>query len=137
MIRKILRVKTTGSKRGGDLAPAIELPRGLNMTVLEYDESEGWCVIEVWGSDHPVLSVEERATPEKIRSVVNQAIEVLPFHPLSPRLLGQVYGEVGEYKVDRETKHARREMDGKVFTFLRVERRGFPREDEIVIFDEG
>ncbi len=138
MIRKILKVKTSGSRKTGDLKPSLDLPRGLNMVVHEYNEEEGWCIVEIWGSDHPILSPEERVTPEKINHVLAQAIEELATHPLSPRKLGEIYGNIGSFEVvDEKRKIVRREIDGKEFTYVRTEKRGRPREENVVIFDEG
>jgi len=139
--RRILRVKTAGSRENGDLRPALvdDLPRGINLVVHEYNEAEGWCVIEIWGSDHPILRPEERSTTGKINSVVTHesVVEELATHPLSPPKLAEITGVVGSMKVDERRKVVIKE--GKEYPYIRVEKRQIhdPKGEDIIIFDEG
>jgi len=135
--RKIFRVKTVGSRETKDLRPDIELPRGINSLVLSYND--GTCIIEVWGSDHPILSVEDRFTIEKLRKVEEQAVEVLDAHPLSPRIIGaitmleSVIKQMGS-AVDEERKEIT--VKGKIYKFVRKEYDDRQGENRYIL-DEG
>jgi len=136
--RKILKVKTVGSRETKDLRPDIELPRGLNSLVLEY-LPENMCIVEIWGSDHPILNTEERYTPEKLNKVVEQALETLDSHPMSPKTLGAITMlkstiiSLGS-EIDEETKTIK--VRGKTYKFKRKEFDDRYGEDRYIL-DEG
>lgn len=94
--RRIFKVTTLGSRLTGNLRPAFtdDFGRnyhGVNFSVLEYEESAGTCVLEVWCSDHPAQP--DGGTPETVLDKVAQHPAVLSLvqsHPKSPPILGGV-----------------------------------------------
>lgn len=66
--RSILKVKTVGSRIEGNLHPIIseDLPIGFNSKVLEYDEANGECIMEIWGSDHSILEEKYKVNKSKL-----------------------------------------------------------------------
>jgi len=121
--RKILKVKTTGSRVTRDLRPILTdvIPKGVNLTVHEYNEDEGWCVCEISGSDHPVLPPEEQITTAKIDEVLRHesVIEELETHPLSPPIIMILSTSVHD-SVDAEKKEI--VVRGRKGSFIRKER---------------
>jgi len=140
--RKILRVKTVGSRKTRNLAPAImPLPKGFNFTVLEYSPDEKECVVEVWCSDHPILAPEERKTKADLDALFSKSnpavLDSLSSHPSSPKMIGRimVFSEVLE-AIDDVTKTAT--FKGRTGKFIRKETmdvHGITK--EIIILDEG
>jgi hypothetical protein len=91
--RKILKVKTEGSRISGDLRPKLcaALPRGVNLVVLEYTDNDAACVVEIYGSDHTDLAPEERVDKERLESVARHesVLSHLSSHPQSPKVIGR------------------------------------------------
>jgi len=135
--RKILKVKTVGSRQTGDLRPELSdtLPSGFNYAVLEYDEAENTCIVECWCSDHP-LQEKQRTVADLSEISKNSAvIEVLESHPKSPRVLGVVSTTAFE-NVDDVKKEIT--VKGKRGAFLRKERIEAHGENfDSYILDEG
>ena len=140
MFRKLLKVKTIGSIETGDLKPKISsfMPPGVNYAVYEYDEKEGWCILELVGSEHPILGTKQ-ITPEKIQQVVNHSavIQEIKSHPLSPPKLRELVVNRTKFdSVDKTRKLATKK--GVSFSFKRIEKRHFRGEEvEQIVFDEG
>jgi len=94
--RRILVVKTKGSRQRGNLAPNIQLPRGLNLLVLEYRNSDAEAVVEIWASDHRSLKDEERISSRKMEAEISKLrsepsfVDELPSHSKSPPAVGQI-----------------------------------------------
>jgi hypothetical protein len=119
--RKILKVKTIGSKKEGNLRPSIvdNLTNGLNLKVLEYDELNNECIVEVWGSDHTL--VKDKVSDSKLNKISKDknVLEEFSTHPKS-----------GGYKVivsEKKVKLKRNsplsiEYKGKKVNFKRVEK---------------
>jgi hypothetical protein len=141
IFRKILRVKTVGSRETGDLRPAIvdDTLKGVNTLVLEYSLDDSEAIVEIWGSNHPIVPAEARMNADKIAKVSGHpsVIEELATHPLSPAKIGQISGRVGSFKADKARKVAIRE--GKEYPYKRIEKRTFTDglNYDVVIFDEG
>lgn len=92
--RKILKVKTTGNRlKDGNLRPAWEMAKimpGVSTVVYEYNEEEGWCICEVWCSDHDGRGTKRsKAELDSLASNEN-VIEVLTSHPSSKAVIGRV-----------------------------------------------
>ena len=85
MFSKILRVKTTGSRATGNLHPIIadHLPVGVNLKALEYDEAAGEAIVEIWGSDHPLMRDKTSVEVLKSLSEHDSVLEKLKNHPHS------------------------------------------------------
>lgn len=150
--RRILKVKTVGSRREGNLRPAISdrCPRGINYVVHEYNEDEGWCIIEAWCSDHPILPTEHQKDASHLEELAADpdVIQTIEKHPLSPPVLGRIsYGSpASPKKVDLTAKTITvevRELDGRIVektvSFKRVEKERTTRGTEYdnYILDEG
>jgi len=94
--RRILVVKTKGSRQGGNLVPNIQLSRGFNLLVLEYRNNDTEAVVEIWASDHPSLRDEERISSRKMEAEISKLrsepsfVDELPSHPKSPPIIGQI-----------------------------------------------
>jgi len=134
--RKIFKVATTGSREKGNLKPVIadDLPAGLNLTVLEYNEPEAWCVVEVWSSDHPMRRTSEEIAGlmDKVRGHKSVMLE-LADHPLKPLKIGKVnMGKTDKHKIDFDKKEVT--FKGKKGKYKRIEKF---REQEIIVLDEG
>lgn len=136
MLRKILKVKTIGSREEGNLRPIVSdnLPMGVNLVVLEYNETEKWAIVEIFGSDYGIIPKEKRITTEKINSVVksDDVIDELASHsesPISIASIGIIRDKVDSY--NKTTKKA--VIKGKSYNVKRVEDTG---DEEILIIDE-
>ncbi|MDH5782056.1 MAG: hypothetical protein OEZ35_00095 [Candidatus Bathyarchaeota archaeon] len=131
--RKILKVKTVGSRKAGSLQPDIELEHGMNLLVLEYNEIEKWCIVEVWGTDHELA--EKIVTTENLERISKHSsvIETLPSHSQSPTIIGRfsIAREKAE-SVDAPAKRA--QINGKTVPFIRIEKQ---HRTEDIILDEG
>jgi len=93
IVRRIYKIPLIGSRVTGDLRPDTDdLPRGINLRVLEYLEAEGMCVIELWGSDITELPPEERCDLAKIDAyaALKGWMPPLTSHPNSPAIIGQI-----------------------------------------------
>jgi len=93
IVRRIYKVPLIGSRVTGDLRPDTDdLPRGVNLRVLEYLEAEGMCVIELWGSDVTQLIPEERCDATKIEAYATHKgwMPPLTSHPKSPAIIGRI-----------------------------------------------
>jgi len=95
--RKLLKVRVAGSSDKGNLRPAFtdyftEKYSGINFVVHEYNEREGWCIVEVWCSDHPVLPPEHRKNMKHLEELAKDpnVIEEVRTHPLSPPIVGRI-----------------------------------------------
>ena len=90
--RKIYKCRTVGSKAEGNLRPEIvdRLPTGINCCVLEYNEAEGWAIVEFFCSDHPLLEEKFRKGRDDLERLRTDpsVIETLATHPNSPPVLG-------------------------------------------------
>lgn len=141
MIRKILKVKTVGTRTEGNLRPALtdDLLRGLNLVVHEYDETEGTAIIEIFGSDHLALKSEERLTPAKMSEMLKHVsvIEELTTHPKSPPIICRLavsLDSVAEEVDEQEKTFVKKETKGK-HKYLRKDKGH--RGEDILVMDEG
>jgi len=145
--RRIFRVRIAGSRTTGDLRPAFaerirDEHRGVNLRALEYNEEEGWCVVECWCSDHPILSPEERKTQADLERIDMDpdVIEVLKSHSRSPVKLASIAVSPGSLTLDRVDEEAKTIiLSGREVKFLRRERihDTAGREVDLYILDEG
>lgn len=115
VFRKILKVRTTGRRDDptNPLRPAFsdefsEKYAGVNYVVHEYNEAEGWCIVELWCSDNPILPPEHQKNMSHLEEVAKNpaVIETVVNHPLSPPVLGRIsYGSPSSpKKVDTVAK---------------------------------
>lgn len=87
--RKILRVKTKGSRKTHDLQPNLDLPHGVGLQAYEYINDDSECIVELhcsdvwWDSSKDAKSKSDLDTIAQLPSV----IEVLPNHVSSPAIL--------------------------------------------------
>jgi len=142
--RRIFKVKTTGSRDTGDLRPAFtddfveKYGRGINYVVHEYNEAEGWCVVECWCCDHPILEPEHRKNMTHLRALDKDpsVVEVLPSHPRSPPILGTLATSRHE-SVDEEKKEIT--VKGRKGSYIRKEKTftTLGEEIDLYILDEG
>jgi len=89
--KRTFRVRTTGSKAQGNLRPDLDdLPKGLNMSVLEYTADERECTVILWCSDHAVLKTEDRGDLAKIDAYATAKGLVTTTHPLEPAIVGTI-----------------------------------------------
>jgi len=131
--RKTLKVRLKGSREVGDLRPSItdDLPRGVNLRVLEYGVD--YAVVEIWGSD--ILDGVEKCTPEKLVEVAGHpdVIEELVVHPARPTIVGRiVIAHMVGMEIDEVRKIIR--YKGKEYSYIRKERF---READVYVLDEG
>lgn len=141
--RKIVKVNTTGSRATRDLRPEFSerLAHGLNYAVLEYNEAEGWCVVELWCSDHSLLKVADQKGMADLEdfSADSAVIENLTSHPASPPLLASIgFGGLNSPKVIN-AKNKVLEFEGRQGNFLRKKKRKRTdgKEEDFYIVDEG
>ena len=135
MIRKILKVKTKGSRETRDLRPAIidDLPQGISCVVHEYKEVQGWCIVEIYGTDHVFFEPKLRADSSKINQVRGNpnVIGELPSHPSSPTVISSFSEPISKFdSVDEKTAT----KDKVKHTFKRKETRNG---EEYLVLDEG
>lgn len=144
VFRKIFKVKTIGSQKTGNLQPAwtdelLTIAPGVGMTVHEYNEAEGWCVCELWTSDHNIRSVIGKKSDLDGLATHPSVIEVLTSHPLSPSKLAilSLSGGGSPESVDLEKKTLI--FKGKTMPFKRVEKNRTTSgvEEDHYILDEG
>jgi len=134
--RKILKVKTIGSKREGNLRPFIsdvEKPQGLSYVVYEYNVDEGWCILELYGSDSPLM--DHQIKPVDLDKIAkhDQVLEELKTHRLSPKVIGRFQFALEELDIDEIEKTVKHKKTGKVGKFIRKEK---DRATEFVVLDE-
>jgi|SRR5439155_24518849 len=85
--RKILRVPAIADEQGRK-RPAIDLPRGVSSTTLEYNADKASFIIECWLSDLLTdPSLVDRIPGEEVKA-----------HPKSPGVLGRIL--VAKERVD-------------------------------------
>ena len=140
--RKLLKVKTAGSRAEGNLRPAFsdEFPNkyaGINYVVHEYNEAEGWCILEAWCSDHPILPPEHQKNISHLNELSRNphVIEIVEKHPLSPPVLG-MFATATHDSVDEEKKEI--VVRGRKGKFIRKEKQmTHAGEKELYILDEG
>ncbi|MEM3618230.1 MAG: hypothetical protein QXK47_04050 [Candidatus Bathyarchaeia archaeon] len=133
--RKIFKCRTAGSKEKGDLRPEIvgRVPAGINLAVLEYNEAEGWCIVEFYCSDHPLLGnlAKGLADLEKLKQDPS-IIEELTTHPASPKIIGGfAIAEWMHEQIDEEKKEV--VVKGKRYKYVRRD----PDPRIGVVIDEG
>jgi len=143
VFRKILKVETKGSRATADLKPILSdhLPRGVNLVVHEYNEPEGWCIAEIFGSDHPF--VNERISSDDLNRLAEHpsVIETLATHPKSPEVITHIYfhpeihASPERYSIDEERKRIVDKETGKEASYIRVELDDRGRER--ILIDEG
>jgi hypothetical protein len=138
MYRRLLKVRTVGSRAEGNLRPAFSdnfanKYVGINYVVHEYNEREGWCIVEAWCSDHPVLPPEHRKDMRHLEELARDpnVIEVVPSHPLSPPVLGRITVSVPDSVVEATGEVVVLGRRGK---FIRKEKE---MAQDIYILDEG
>jgi hypothetical protein len=142
--RRIFKVKTVGSRAEGDLRPEFtddfvsRYGTGINYRVLEYNEEEGWCVVECWCCDHPIVEPEHRKNMTHLFALDKDpsVLEVLPSHPKSPPVLACLATSTHE-SVDEEKKEI--VVKGRRGSFKRKERHTTTdgTEEDLYILDEG
>jgi hypothetical protein len=137
MLRKILRVKTVGSRASGNLKPLLTnaLPQGVHLTVLEYNESNGTCIVEIYGSDSEMAV--KPITAEILNSVKahQSVIEELQTHSLSPKKIAGFSVPDKSVTVDTKTGEVTHNTTGKKAKLIRTETDY--RGDKTVVVDEG
>jgi len=141
--RRILKVKTVGSRNGEvplqpDLTDFAVKYSGINFAVHEYNEKEGWCVVELWCSDHPVLEAKHQKTDKDLQLVDTEpaVMKVLTEHRLSPKILGVLSTSTHD-SVDEEKKEIT--VRGRKGNFLRKEKHTTTagKEQDEYVLDEG
>ena len=144
VFRKIFKVKTIGSQKEGNLQPAwteelLTIAPGVGMAVHEYDEAEGWCVCELWTSDHNIRSIIGKKIDLDGLATHPSVIEVVTSHHLSPPKLAilSLSGGGSLESVDLEKKTL--VFRDKTMSFKRVEKnvRTSGEEEDLYILDEG
>jgi len=133
MKRKILKVKTIGSRKAGNLQPDIEPEHGMNLLVLEYNEIEKWCIVEVWGTDHELA--EKIVTTKDLERISKRSsvIAILPSHSKSPKIIGRfAIGTENAEDINPVTKTVK--IKEKSVSFKRIEK---DHQKDIIILDEG
>ncbi len=140
--RRILKVKTIGTRAGGDLRPAFmdnfgnDFP-GIGYTVLAYDEVAGVCVLEACCSDNPAQP-PGGARPEAALSAVARhpaVLSTLASHPNSPHIIMSVNTVVPD-SVDENQKTIT--VKGNTGPYLRKETVQTPQGTVVrYIIDEG
>lgn len=93
--RKILRVKTTGSREKANLRPILSdnIGPGVNMLVLEYDEAAEEAIVEIYGSDHSLIAADRQCNEAKLKSFYEgraDVLEVLTSHAKSPATICKI-----------------------------------------------
>ena len=130
--RKIVKIATEGSRKEGNLRPALARIRGVNMKVLEYSEDDKTAVVELWGSDHESLVPEEQCNMAKINQMPN-ILEVLPSHAKSPKIIGSQMISIERLKHDK----AAIDEKEKTITF-KGKKLGFQKKtDRDYVWEEG
>lgn len=141
IFRKMFKVKTVGSRKQGNLAPEWHerLPPSTSMVCHEYNETEGWCICELWVSDHPI-----RTVPRNMKDLNELAkdpcvIEVLHGHPLSPKTLGRLSVDKNAdcTEVDMTAKTLKRHGKSMKFMHTRKKTGTHGKEFEQFVLDEG
>lgn len=133
MNKRILRVKTIGSRKEENLRPLIvdELSQGVSLMVLEYERGDEIAVIKLTWSSHPLLP---KVPQEQIETLLTHpsVVEVLPSHPKDTmkRTLAIVKDAVDEEKTGKRIRIGEKEG-----SFIRKER--LLRDEEHYIIDEG
>jgi len=144
--RKILKVKTKGSRATGDLRPIFsdETPQGINYVVYDYNETEGSCIVEIWSSDHEALAPQERYDHGKWNKIINHpsVIETLPSYSKSPTILGTIAAMLSPRVLDEKKKVVKDTTTGKEYPYLRKSKEtkkatATSLEHETIILDEG
>lgn len=141
--RKIVKAKTSGSRATRDLQPEFSerLPHGLNYGVLEYNETEGWCIVELWCSDHPVIREDIQKSMSDLEAFAKDSavLEILQSHPKSPEILGSmgVGGLHSPKLIDKEKKLV--EFEGRTGNYKRKikRKRSDGLEEDYYVLDEG
>lgn len=143
--RKILKVKTQGSRAKGNLQPAWEMAQimpGVSTVVHEYNEKEGWCICEVWCSDHEGRGTKRSKAELDSLDTHESVIGVLTSHPLSPTIIGRVHRLSSDptiETVDKENKEIKHKGKEKKIKFKREHKMKDTGGKEITkyILDEG
>jgi len=138
MLKQLVKAITCGSRATGDLRPVIadDLPEGVNLNVLEYDEIEGTCIVEISGYDHASLPVNKRVTKAVFDKVVAGpgVLSKLASHPKRPAKLHEL--SMSKRLFDQKNKG---KPAGEKLKSLRTETRrcrdGVER--DFAILDEG
>lgn len=140
--RKIFKVKTTGSRKTNNLRPDFIVPKGINYAVHEYNEREGWCILECWCSDNALLNLTEQKKQVDL-DLLNQdknVLAVLTSHPFSPATLGTVSVSGHSAPIEKfDEKKKTVTVNGKTVNYVRKtkEKDTANREMEVYVLDEG
>jgi len=141
IFRKMFKVKTVGSRKQGNLAPEWHrrLPPSTSMVCHEYNEEEGWCICELWVSDHPI-----RTVPRTMADLNNMAkdpcvLEVVRHHHLSPKIVGRLGCVKNSDVTDINEKDKTLKRKGKPMNFkYKREKTGtHGKKEEQYVLDEG
>jgi len=136
--RKILKVKTVGSRQTGDLRPKLSdtLPIGFNYAVLEYDEVENTCIVECWCSDHPLH--EKPKTKADLDEISNHStvLEGLQSHSKSPPILGSIAISFPETINEAKKEITSHGKTGKFLRKIKIHTTTGEEQDEYIL-DEG
>ena len=132
--RQILETRTVGSRKTKNLHSELgeSLPHGFNYRVLEYDEPNNTCILEVWCSDCQIMPPEDRKTRSDLEALTGHrsVIGTLQLHRDSPAKLGTIsVSASGVSSVDNQKKEVT--VNGRTGKFLRVKNK-----NEYVV-DEG
>ena len=140
--RKLLKVKTKGSKKQGTLEPDVKLPRGINMVVLEYDYKNGTADVELWCSDHELHQFPKSDKDLDQLAEHPNILKKLTKHPKSPKFIGNIAkqkqrGDDSQFEVIETEKKLKDKGKDKTVKFLRkLTRKLDDVELEVYIIDE-
>lgn len=141
IFRKMFKVKTVGSRKHGNLAPEWHerLPPSTSMVCHEYNEKEGWCICELWVSDHPIRTVPR--TMADLNQMANDpcVIEVVHDHHLSPKILGRLSCDITSdvTDVDGKLKTLKRKGKPMKFKYKREKTGTHGKKVKQYVLDEG
>ena len=137
-------MKTTGARKTGDLRPVFTdnfvetYGTGINFVVHEYNEKEGWCIVECWCSDHAVLDIKDQKKDTDLQKIDAHAsvIEVLPSYMRSPSVLASIK-TIQHDSVDEAKKEIT--VHGKKGKFVRKDKKKdhSGKDIDLWVLDEG
>jgi len=144
MHTKLVKVETIGSQKQGNLRPVISdiLPSGFNHSVLEYNETEGWCILYIWCSDHEILPENQRKTKADLDDFLKHPA-VIDFPSSHPLLSAKPCSLTGSFPADSlpiDIKNKKVTFQGKLVSFKSKQkiRDGRIGQDmDFFVFDEG
>ena len=152
LLRKILVVKTKGSRKLGNLKPIIaeRLPKGVNLNVLKYLANDTLAIVEVWGTDHPLYpyrinesTLKELASDDSVLASFDDISELTEYLTLEEieKIKKQLHHEIGISLSQIQTKALKIDLKKRTFTYKGT---SYPmkgkktiRGREVIVIDEG